>query len=141
MNYMRFLWQKAYIGVFLVLMCACLGSIRGAVKESSEPFIGVTEEDLAAMDQPKGSAPDMVGVIALASEQSRWYNFSYAVHYAGRGFVLYCVVMAMYLPLYSFPCFVTMRKLLNRNARECVLWIEPDCRDLRDGATGQSDNG
>ncbi len=34
MNYIRFLWDKKYVGLLIVLVCACLGSVRGAWKES-----------------------------------------------------------------------------------------------------------
>lgn len=100
MSYIKLLWRKAYVGLLIILLCACLGSIRGAWKERGEPFIGVTETDLAEIEHAGESAPEMVGVIALAAEQHRWLNFDYAAHYAGRGVVCYCVLMAVYLPLY-----------------------------------------
>lgn len=127
MSYIRLLRHKVYIGVFIVLMCACLGSLRGAWKESREPYhTDISQEDIAGMGQPKGSVPDLIGVIPLAAEQNRWYNFSYAIHYAGRGFVLYCVVMAIYLPLYSLRFFSALRMFLKRSAGECQLWIKSD---------------
>ncbi len=101
MNYIRFLWDKKYVGLLIVLVCACLGSVRGAWKESGEPFIGVTEMDLADMENAGAGAPEMTGVIALAAEQNRWLNFDYAFHYAGRGVVCYCVLAAAYMPLHQ----------------------------------------
>ena len=109
MNYIRVLKENIYIGFLVILLCACLGSIRGALKESGEPFIGVTQDDLAVMDQAGIGAPEMVGIMPLASEQNRWRNFSYAVHYAGRGVVCYCVLMAIYLPVYHCRFFVMLR--------------------------------
>lgn len=100
MSYSKLLWRKAHVGLLIILLCACLGSIRGAWKERGEPFIGVTKTDLADMDHAGESAPEMAGVIALAAEQYRRLNFDYAVHYAGRGVVCYCVLMAVYLPLW-----------------------------------------
>lgn len=98
MKYARLLWSKAYVGLLIVLLCACLGSIRGAWKEKGESYVGVTAADLANRECAGESAPIMVGVIALAAEQSRWHNFSYAAHYAGRGVMCYLIVMAVYLP-------------------------------------------
>ena len=49
MRYGKLLWSKAYVGLLIVLLCACLGSIRGAWKERGEGYIGVTQEDLANM--------------------------------------------------------------------------------------------
>ena len=112
MSYIKFLWKNKYVGFFIILFCACLGSIRGALKESGEPFIGVTQEDLAVMEQAGDSAPEMVGIIPLASEQNRWQNFDYAAHYAGRGVVCYCILMAVYLPLYHCRFFVMLRGFL-----------------------------
>lgn len=109
MKYIKLLWSKAYMGLLIVLLCACLGSIRGAWKERGEPYIGVTEADLENMEHAGESAPDMVGIIGLASEQNRWHNFSYAAHYAGRGVVCYCVLMALYLPLYNCRFCVVIR--------------------------------
>lgn len=125
MNYLRLLRQKAYIGLLIVLLCACAGSIRGAAKEYKEAPYDITEADMAAMGQPEGTAPDLVGVIPLAAEQNRWYNFSYAAHYAGRGFVIYCVVMAVYLPLYRFPMFAALRAFL-KEEEGCRLFIKAE---------------
>lgn len=112
MRYIRFLRKKAYLGFLTVLLCACLGSIRGAVKENGEPFIGVTEADLACMEEAGVSVPDLTGVIPLAAEQNRWRNFSYAVHYAARGFACYCILMAVYLPIYHCRFCVAVRAFL-----------------------------
>lgn len=30
MNYGKLLWRKAYVGLLIILLCACLGSILGA---------------------------------------------------------------------------------------------------------------
>lgn len=30
MNYGKLLWRKAYAGLLIILLCACLGSILGA---------------------------------------------------------------------------------------------------------------
>lgn len=98
MRYGKLLWSKAYVGLLIVLLCACLGSIRGAWKERGEGYIGVTQEDLANMENAGESAPEMIGVMGLAAEQNRWHNFGYAIHYAGRGVVCYCILMA-------FDCF------------------------------------
>lgn len=120
MNYIKLLRKEAYLGVLIILLCACLGSIRGALKESGESFIGVTEADLEDRENAGDNAPDMVGIIALAAEQNRWRNFSYAVHYAGRGVVCYCILMAMYLPLYHCRPFTFLRAVLGRDASaEC----------------------
>lgn len=115
MNYIRLLWEKRYVGFLVIILCACLGSIRGAMKENREPFIGVTQEDLTNMEQAGRNAPDMIGIIPLASEQNRWCNFSYAVHYAGRGVVCYCILMAAYLPLYHCRFFVSLRDFLEKD--------------------------
>lgn len=106
MTYIKLLWEKAYLGFMIILLCACLGSVRGALKESGEFFIGVTEEDLYNREKAGDGAPEMIGVIALAAEQNRWRNFSYAAHYAGRGVICYCLLMAVYLPVYRrrFSC-------------------------------------
>lgn len=115
MRYLKFLWEKAYIGFLIVLLCACLGSIRGAVKERTEVHHDITEEDIAAMELPEGSAPDLVGVIPLAAKQYRWFSFSYAFYYGRRGIVIYCIMMAVYLPLYNVLPFVSLRRFLQIN--------------------------
>lgn len=115
MNYIKLLWKEAYLGALIILLCACLGSIRGALKESREPYIGVTEADLENREKAGEDAPDMVGVIALAAEQNRWRNFSYAAHYAGRGVVCYCILVAAYLPLYHCRLFQVLRAFLGRD--------------------------
>lgn len=126
MSYIKLLRQKVYIGSFIVLLCACAGSIRGAVKEYKEAPYYITEADIAAMGQPEGTAPDLVGIIPLAAEQNRWHNFGYAAHYAGRGFVIYCIMMALYLPLYKFSPFVRLRAFL-KGEEGCRLFINAEC--------------
>ncbi len=101
MRYLRLLWDKKYVGLLIVLACACLGSVRGAWKESGEPFIGVTQADLEDKGNAGESAPVMTGVIALAAAQNRWLNFDYAAHYAARGVVCYCVLMAVYMGVHQ----------------------------------------
>lgn len=123
MNYFRLLRQKAYIGLLIVLLCACAGSIRGAAKEYEEAPYDITEADVAAMGQPEKTAPNLAGVIPLTAEQNRWYNFSYALHYAGRGFVIYFVMTAVYLPLYRVPLFVALRAFL-KEEEGCRLFIK-----------------
>lgn len=95
--YLKFFKQKIYLGVLLVFCCACFGSIRGAWKESMEPYIWITEEDVIKQ-QSGESAPILTGIMALAAEQNRWYNFDYAIIYGGRGIILYCLLLALYLP-------------------------------------------
>jgi len=100
MGYIRLLRKKAAFGFLIILGCACLGSIRGAMKENREPFIGVTQKDLEISKQAGKSAPDLTGLVALAFEQNRWRNFSYAAIYSRRGIVIYCILTAVYFPVY-----------------------------------------
>lgn len=109
MNYIKLLWRERYMGFLIILLCAALGSIRGAVKENGEFFIGVTKEDEVRMDTAGKDAPELVGVIPLAAEQNRWRNFSYALHYAGRGVVCYGILTAVYLSLYHSRFCVAIR--------------------------------
>lgn len=115
MNYMKLLWRERYMGFLVILLCSALGSVRGAMKEQGEFFIGVTQEDEARVDEAGEEAPEMVGVIPLAAEQNRWRNFSYAVHYAGRGAVCYCILTAVYLPLYDCRFCVAFRAFWDKD--------------------------
>ena len=72
-------------------------------------------EDLSDMEAAGDNAPEMVGVIALAAEQNRWRNFSYAAHYAVRGVAVYCMLMAAYLPLYHCRGFKAFRALFEKD--------------------------
>ncbi len=125
-KYFRLLKQKMYIGFLIVLGCAFLGALRGAWKESREGYIDVTQNDLELMNQNDGNVPDMIGVIALAAEQERWYNFDYAVIYGRRGIVLYCLLMLVYLPLYRLRFFEMLRAFLGRDKTEERLFINAD---------------
>lgn len=109
MNYFMRLRKQAYLGVLIVMVCACLGSIRGALKENREGYIGVTQEDLVRMGEAGVSAPEMIGVFGLAAEQNRWHNFGYAYHYAFRGVACYCVLMAVYCLFYHCRLFEAFR--------------------------------
>lgn len=109
MNYFILMRKQAYLGALIIMVCACLGSIRGALKENQEGYIGVTQEDFSRMGEAGVSAPEMIGVMALAAEQNRWHNFGYACHYAFRGVVLYCTLMAVYCLLYHCRFFEALR--------------------------------
>lgn len=124
-TYFRLLKEKMYFGFLVIICCACMGSFRGAYKEHNEGFIGVTQNDVEAMQRGE-SAPDLIGVIALASEQSRWHNFGYAVPYGERGLVIYCVMMLFYMPMYRFRCFKALRLLIGREDTENRLFINVD---------------
>lgn len=111
-KYIRLLRQKVYLGFLIVLGCACLGAFRGAFKESREPFVDVTPQERALRESPDFEGPELTGTLALAAKQNRWRNFSYAIVYAGRGLVLYCILMAVYLPLYECRIFLVFRRFL-----------------------------
>lgn len=125
-EYLKLLKQKMYFGFILILCCACLGSFRGAFKEHGEPLCGVTQKDIQIMQQQEQNSPDLVGIIALASEQNRWYNFAYAFAYGKRGIVLYCFLMIIYLPMYHFRCFKVVRQIIGRKNDENKLFINVD---------------
>ena len=122
-TYFRLLKQKMYIGFLVILSCAFLGALRGAWKESHEGYINVTQNDLELMHQNDINVPDMIGIIALAAEQERWYNFEYAVIYGRRGIVLYCLLMLAYLPLYRLRFFEMLRAFLEKGKTEERLFI------------------
>lgn len=124
--YFRLIKQKSYIGFCIVLSCAFLGALRGAWKESGTGYIGVTQNDLVIMQQNDDNAPDLIGIIGLAAEQERWYNFNYALIYGGRGIIIYCLLMAAYLPLYGLRFFKVIRAFLGRDGTEERLFINTD---------------
>lgn len=117
-SYLKLLKQKLYIGFLIVCVCACFGSIRGAWKESGEGYIWITGEDIANMHLAGKTMPDLTGIMALASEQNRWYNFDYALIYAERGFFLYCLLMAVYMPCYHWRPFAFIRNLLGKGMED-----------------------
>lgn len=125
-TYFNLLRQKMYIGFLIILTCAFLGALRGAWNESHEGYIGVTQNDLELMHQNDGSGPDMIGVIALAAEQERWYNFGYAIIYGSRGIIIYGMLMIVYLPLYRLRFFKALRIFLGRDKAEEQLFINAD---------------
>ena len=124
--YFQLFRKKIYFGFLIILACACFGSFRGAYKEKREGYIGVTQEDISIMQQTDRQAPDLIGVLHLSSEQSRWYNFGYAFVYARRGLILYCILLAFYLPLYRKRFFVMLRTLIGKSMNENKLFINTD---------------
>lgn len=125
--YLLLFKKKIYFGFLVILSCACLGSIRGAWKETKEGWIGVTPYDISIMQQDDSKAPDLIGIIPLAAEQNRWHNFGYALAYARRGFILYCLLLVIYLPMYHFRFFEMIRKFIGKNEEENNLFIDTDC--------------
>ncbi len=117
-RYIRLLKEKMYIGVMVILVCACVGSFRGAYKEEKTFWVGVTQEDGMLAEQAGKTAPDLIGVIPLAAEQMHGKNFEYAYIYAFRGVVLYCLLMLFYLPVYHFRIFVWVRHMLSAEEKE-----------------------
>lgn len=109
-KYLKFLKVKIYLGVLIVLGCAMLGSVLGARKESKEPLNGVTEEDVLISEQENNNAPELIGILPLAAEQNKWYNFKYAGVFGIAGVFIYCALMAFYLPLYHLHFFEMIRK-------------------------------
>lgn len=111
-NYFKFLQAKMYLGILIVLGCAMLGSVLGARKESKESLPEITERDIQILQQDDFSAPELIGVLPLAAEQNKWYNFKFAGIFGCLGILLYCILMAAYLPLYNFAFFQAVRKWL-----------------------------
>lgn len=117
-NYLKLLKEKLYLGVLIVLGLAMLGSVLGARKESKEPLAGITERDMQILQQDDSSAPELIGIFPLAAEQNKWYNFKYAGVFGCLGIMLYCILMAVYLPLYNLSFFQSVRKWLGLIERE-----------------------
>ena len=111
-KYLKFLKVKIYLGILIILGCAMLGSVLGARKESKEPLTGITEEDIRISQQADYTAPELTGILPLAAEQNKWYNFKYAGLFGVAGLAVYCVSMAIYLPLYDLRFFKMIRQCL-----------------------------
>ncbi len=111
-KYLKFLKEKIYLGILIVMGLAMLGSVLGARKESKEPLTGITERDIQISQQDDSSAPELIGVFPLAAEQNKWYNLKYAGIFGCLGIILYCILMAVYLPLYDMTFFKAVRKWL-----------------------------
>ena len=92
-----------------------------------EGFVGVTPYDISIMQQDDSNAPDLVGIMPLAAEQNRWHNFGYAIVYARRGFILYCILLVFYLPMYHLRFFKMIRTFIGKNEEENNLFIDTDC--------------
>ena len=95
-KYLKFLKMKIYLGILIVLGMAMLGSVLGARKESNEPLVGITQEDME-IAAGMGPAPDLIGILPLAAGQNQWYNFKFAFAFGMAGVVIYCIFMAVYL--------------------------------------------
>lgn len=130
-RYIGFLKEKMYIGVMVVLLCACAGSFRGAYKEEESFWVDVTQEDRELAEQAGRTAPDLIGVIPLAAEQIHWKNFKYACAYAFRGVILYCLMMLLYMRVYHFRMFRQLRCMLGAEdgdgEKKERLFIDSDC--------------
>lgn len=125
MKYLNFLRQKIYLGILIILGCAMLGSVLGARKESKEPLNGITEGDIILMEQESPDAPRLIGILPLASNQNKWYNFKYAFIFAGFGAIIFCVFAAIYLHLYYLRLFVQIRKFMGiKDEKENPLFIK-----------------
>lgn len=107
-KYCKFLKVKIYLGVLVILGMAMLGSVWGARKESHEPLIGITQEDIEIAKQ-MNQAPDLIGLLPLAAGQNKWYNFKFAFAFGIAGAVIYCISMAVYLRLYHLRIFQMIR--------------------------------
>lgn len=136
-TYLQLFKKKIYLGILIVLGCAMLGSVLGARKESTEPLPGITDAESAVaytandttkytaditaesttdmLSEKAADAPVLLGEIALASTQNKWYNFRYAAVFAIIGVLLYGVIVAIYVPLYEKAFFVSLRKFLYHN--------------------------
>ena len=96
-QYLKLFKEKLFIGILIVLCCACLGSLRGALKEEENYWVGVTQEDIVVTNQAGQTMPLLVGFLPLAPEQIHWKNFSYARIYALRGFGIYAIIVFCYM--------------------------------------------
>lgn len=111
MNYLKFLKHKMYLCILIVCGFAMLGSVLGARKESKEPLNGITQED-TLIKQQGTDALELIGILPLAANQNNWYNFQYALPFACAGLLFYCILMAIYMPLYHLRLFIFIRKIL-----------------------------
>lgn len=124
MKYFNFLKQKIYFGLLIVLGCAMLGSVLGARKESKEPLNEVIQEDILIMQQADGNAPELIGILPLATNQNKWYNFKYAFIFAGVGIIFYCALMLVYMHVYYLRFFRFMRKCMGSEEGKNNLFIK-----------------
>lgn len=117
-KYFKFLMEKIYLGILIILGCAMLGSVYGAYKESKESLPGVTGKDVLISQGRINDVPKLTGILPLAEEQNKWYNFKYAGKLGVVGFVLYCILMACYLPLYHFKFFEAIREWMGVKGKD-----------------------
>ncbi len=122
MNYLKFLKQKIYLCILIVCGFAMLGSVLGARKEAKEPLNGILQEDTLIAEQEVES-PELIGIFPLAANQNNWYNFKYASLFACAGLLFYCILMAIYMPLYHLRFFVCIRKILGSEEDNHNLFI------------------
>lgn len=118
-EYYKFLKTKIYIGILIVLGCATLGSVLGARKESKEPLTGVTREDIRLSAREDYRGPELTGILPLAAEQNKWYNFKYAAIFGFAGGFIFCGLMAVYRHYFYLRPFKIIRE-----------WIGADRDDL-----------
>ncbi len=107
----------------MVIAFAMLGSVLGARKENKEPLKGITQEDVSIMQQQDANAPILTGILPLAENQNNWDNFKWAILFSGIGIVFYCILMALYMPLYDIRFFKWIRRLLKEEEAEENLFI------------------
>lgn len=108
-KYLIFLKKKLYMGILIILGFAMLGSVLGARKESKEPLNGIMEEDLLLQEENR---PELAGVLPLAANQNKWYNFQFAFGFGIIGIIVWGVLMILYLKTYDKHFFVVIRSAL-----------------------------
>ncbi len=127
-TFIGFIRCKWYLVLFMLMLCAVYGSLRGAYKENART-VWITSEDVYIRDQIESGAisgedyPAFIGYLGVASEQNEFRSFKLAITCMALGVPPTFVALLVYCKLYDTAPIRKLRGLIKRTEDENILMI------------------
>lgn len=127
-GFISFIRYKWYLVLFMLMLCAVYGSLRGAYKDDART-VWITSDDVNIREQIESgfisgeNYPAFIGYLGVASEQNEFRSFKLAIACMLLGVPPTFVTMFLYFKLYDTVPIKKLRSAMSRKEDDSVLII------------------
>ena len=127
-TFIGFIGCKWYLVLFMLMLCAVYGSLRGAYKENAQT-VWITSDDVYIREQIDSGMisgedyPTFIGYLGVASEQNEFHSFKLAITCMALGGPPTFIALFVYCKLYDTALLKKLRNVISRKEDESILLI------------------
>lgn len=144
-RFIAFAKHKWYFVIFLLMLCATYGSIRGAYKENNRT-IWITTDDVKTQELIENGSkitddvPAFIGYIGIANEQNEFYSFKLAIICMVLGIIPTLLTIYIYYKIYNTKVIICLRKFFTCKDYENMMIIQGTACGCSERSMGRTDD-